>query len=118
MQTTRLCTLGVFSTDQHVLPLHAGVAQLGDGRGGVGQQALLEGGIDPGPCHHARAVARADLVFVSVDQRIERRGIHQPLFHQQGFQRFDAQGGIGGHGLVFVIVGVGARHGSRLPVYA
>jgi hypothetical protein len=41
-----------------------------------------------------RAIARANLVLVGVDQRIQRRTVHQALFDEQRFERFHAQGEI------------------------
>jgi hypothetical protein len=55
----------------HMLALSTGVAQFPDRRGGVGQQALLVSGIDPGSCDHSRAIARTDLVLVGIDQCIK-----------------------------------------------
>src|SRR6267143_1567889 len=77
------------------LALAADVAQLRDGGGGVGEQPLLEGGIDPGLRDDARAVARADLRLVGVDQRVERLGIDEALVHQQRFQRAHAELDVG-----------------------
>jgi hypothetical protein len=51
---------------------------------------------------HPRAVARADLVLVGVDQRIER----QPFFDQQRFERFYSQGKVRRNRLVTVIVAI------------
>ena len=104
MQTTRLWRSGVFSTTTMCCALAADVAELGDRRGRVGQQALLVGGVDPGARHHARAVARPDLVLVGVDQRVERGRIDQPLLDQQRFERLHPQGRVRGQFLVVVIV--------------
>ena len=38
------------------------------------------------------------------DQRIQRRWIHQPLLHQQGFKCLHSQSRIRRHRLVFVLV--------------
>jgi hypothetical protein len=43
-------------------------------------------------------------VFESVNQGIERSRIDKALFDEKGFERFHAQGWIGGHGLMFVVV--------------
>ena len=43
-------------------------------------------------------------MFVGIDQRIERGAIHQAFFHQQRFQRFHAQRGIGRNDGMFVFV--------------
>jgi hypothetical protein len=82
----------------------ATVAELRDRVGSIGEKALLIGWIDPGAPDYSRPVARADFVFVGIDQRIERRGIHQPLFHQQRFERLDTQGEIRRNSLMFAIV--------------
>jgi len=72
----------------------------------VGEQAALVLGIDPPPRYHARTVARADLRLVGVDQRVERRRVHQPLLDEQGPERLDARLHVGevGAGRVVVIV--------------
>ena len=75
----------------HVLALAAGIAELGDGGGGVGQQAGFVGGIGPGPRDHAGAVPGADLVFVVFDDGVQRGRIDKALFDQQGFERLDPQ---------------------------
>src|SRR5215470_564209 len=59
--------------------LTAGIAEFANGGGAAGEQALFVGRIDPSPCYHPRAVARADLVFIDIDQCIERRLIDEPL---------------------------------------
>ena len=74
-----------------MLALPAGVAQLGDRGRRVLQQAFLVGGIDPGARHHPGAVARADLVFHRVDQRVERGGIDQAFLDQERLERLDSQ---------------------------
>jgi hypothetical protein len=63
-----------------MLALRAGIAQFADRRGGVGQQARLVSGINPGSRYHPRAVARTNLLFVGIDQRIKGRRIDQTLF--------------------------------------
>ena len=106
----------VFEHD-HVFALAARVAELGDRGGGVGKQARLVGGIHPRAGDDAGAVARTDLCLVGVDNGVERGGIDEALFDQQRFERFDAQGDIGGDGLVVVVVIVGSTivaHGSDL----
>ena len=96
-------------------------------RSTIGEQFFFEGGIDPGPSNYLRAVARPDLMFVGVNQRIERRGIDQSLFHEQRFQRFHTQRGIGrNQGMLVLVVGLlrvskimhgcGRRSGIRYEV--
>jgi len=87
-----------------MLALAAAVAELRDGGGGVGQQAFLICGIDPGARYHSRAVARSDLVLLRVDERIERSAIDQSLFDEQRFERLDTQSEVGRNFLVIVIV--------------
>ena len=53
------------------------------------------------------AVTGADLVFVDVDQGIQRGRIDQALFHQQGFQRLDPQRDGGGNFLAIIVVLMG-----------
>ena len=103
MQTTRLWRSGVFSTTTMCSPWPPVVAELGDRCGRVGQQALLEFRIDPGVRHDPRAVARADLVLVGVDHRVERGRIDEPLLDEQRFERHDPQGRIRGQFLVVVL---------------
>ena len=59
------------------------VAKLGGCRTRIGEKPLLEFGIDPGTRHQPGAIARPDFVLVSVDQRVERGRIDQPLLDQQ-----------------------------------
>ena len=74
-----------------VLALSAAIAEFGERSTAVGQQALLVGRIDPGACNHPRAVVRAYFVLVGVDQSIDSRPVHQPLFDEQRFERFDSK---------------------------
>jgi hypothetical protein len=65
---------------QRVLALRAAIAELFERGAAIGQQARLVRRIDPGPCHHARAVARANLVLIGIDHRIKRGRVNEPLF--------------------------------------
>ena len=85
-----LCTDGRILHHGELLTLPAGKAELGDRRGAVIQQALLVGGVDPGPRDDLCPIARTNLVLVGIHQHIQCGGIHQPLFHQQRLERFDA----------------------------
>ena len=69
--------------DDHVLALHAAIAQLCYGGGCVGHQARLVGRILPGPRNHPRAVARPNLLRIGLDNGVKRGGIDQTLFDQQ-----------------------------------
>ena len=93
-----------------MLALAALVAQLGDRRRGVGQQAGAIVRIGPGAGDHARAIARADLVFIRLDDGVEGRGIHKALVHQQRFQRLHAQGEIAGRLLAVIGMVMVVRH--------
>ena len=94
----------------HVLALPAGVAQRGDRRGGIGQQPLPEGRIDPGPRHHTRAIARADAGLVGVDQRIERGGVDVTLLREHAFEGAHAQVHLAEFAVFMVMVVVIVRH--------
>ena len=59
-------------------------------------------GVDPSARNHPRAVAGSDRVLESVDQRVERGGIHEPLLDEQRLESLDAQRGVGRD--IFVIV--------------
>ena len=69
----------------------AHVAHRGDRLGGVRQQRLLEFGIGPGLGDDDRAVARADLGLVGLDDGVERGRIDIALLGQHGFQRAHAK---------------------------
>src|SRR5437899_1022021 len=64
----------------------AHMAQRGDGRGRILQERLLEGGVAPRLCHHCRAIARADLGLIGLDDGIECRRVDIALFGQDGFE--------------------------------
>ena len=91
MQTTMLWRFGVFSTATRWSPTRLDVAERGDRLGGVLQQRLLEGGIGPGLGDDARAVARADLGLVGLDDGVERGRVDVALLGQDGLQRAHAQ---------------------------
>ena len=74
MQTTTLCTSGVFSTTTIVSALEAAVAELGDRGRPVGEQALAVFRVDPGPRDDARAVLRAEVALVALDDRVDLVG--------------------------------------------
>ena len=60
--------------------------------------------IGPRFCHHADAVARADLLLVEVDQEIKRSRIDIAFFGQDRFQRADAQLRLRQLGMVVIVV--------------
>ena len=82
----------------------AEMAELGDRLGGVGEQRLLELGIEPGLGDDAGAVARTDLGLVGLDDGVERGRIDVALLGQDGFQRADAELGVGQFRAVVVIM--------------
>ena len=80
----------VLDRDQMIAdPAH--VAHRGDRLGGVLQQRLLERRIGPGLGDDDRAVARADLGLVGLDDGVERGRIDVALLGQHGFQRAHAK---------------------------
>jgi hypothetical protein len=89
-----------------VLALAAGVAERGDGRRGIGQQPFAKGRVDPGPRHHARAVARADAGLVGVDQRVERGGVDVALLREHGFERAHAQVHLAEFAVVVAVIAI------------
>jgi len=95
--------LAVFEHD-HVFALCPSIAQLGNCRWGIVEQPFLIRRIHPGARHHASAVARSNLVFVSVYQRIQCGPIYQAFFHQQRLQCLGSQRRIGRNNLVVVMM--------------
>ena len=75
----------------HVFSLPAGKTKLGDGGAGVLEQALLEGGIHPRASDDSGAVVWPDLSLVSINQRVERGRVDQPLVHEQRLESLDAE---------------------------
>src|SRR5262249_13375911 len=59
--------------------------------GAVGEQTALELGIGPGFGNDARAVVRADLGLIGLDDEIERLGVDIALFAQNGLERAHPQ---------------------------
>ena len=53
---------------------------------GVAQQPVAKLGIDPGPCHHPRAVARSHLRLVGVDQHVQSRRVDVTFLGQYTLQ--------------------------------
>ena len=94
---------GAQRADDHVVPLRrvldrdqmvadaAHVAHRGDRLGGVREQRLLERRIGPGLGDDDRAVARADLGLVGLDDGVERRRVDVALLGQHGFERAHAK---------------------------
>jgi len=72
-----------------VLALPAGIAQFADCRRAVMQQPRAIFRIAPCPSHDLRAVARADLGFIGLDQNIQCGRIDVTLFRQDRFEGTD-----------------------------
>src|SRR5690242_19082078 len=87
-----------------MLALAAGVADLGDCGRAVLEQPLLVFRIDPGLGNDEGAVARADLLLVGLDQKVERGGVDIALLGQHGFERANAQLRFRKLGMVVVVV--------------
>ena len=75
--------LGRVLHNDHVFALLPSVAELGDRSVSVRKQALFVSWIGPGARDDACAVARTDLVFIAIDQRVERRSLDQTFFDQK-----------------------------------
>ena len=81
---------------------------------------LLEGRIGPGLGDHLRAIMRADLGLIGLDDGVERGRIDVAFFGQDGFQRAHAQLGLGQFRMrvvvvmmmVVIVIGHGARIGA------
>ena len=104
MHTTMLWTLRrVLDRDQMIADA-ADMAERRDGGGAVLQQAALEVGIGPGLGDDARAVVRADLGLVGLDDEIERLGVDVALLGQDGFERAHPQLHLAELGAVVVVI--------------
>jgi hypothetical protein len=108
-----------------VLALAARVAQRRDRGGRVAQQPVAKVRVDPGSCHDARSIARADARLVGIDQRIERGRIDVALLGEHRFQCPHAQVHVAQFA-VFVLrpahagmlsQGLGRRHGPVGPIH-
>ena len=98
MQTIALWTLVGVLDDDHVLALRAADAELGAGRRGVLEQALLELGIGPRARHDARTVVGADLPLVELGDPVDRLLGHHALLDHQRLECFHARGDLGVRG--------------------
>ena len=90
MHTTMLWRCGVFSTATRWSPVRATWPSVADRRGGVFQQRLPECRIGPGLGDHLRAVVRADLGLVGLDDGVERGRLDIALLGQDRFERAHA----------------------------
>jgi hypothetical protein len=80
VQTTRLCTLGVFSTAIMCSPC-APPSELRNGGVRIRQEALFVARIAPGPRDDPRAVTGTNIVLKCIDHRVERGRINHSLFY-------------------------------------
>ena len=86
--------LGRIECRLHVLALAAGEAERGDRGGRIAPQPVGEGGIAPGTRDDLRAVTRADLGLVGVDDDVDRGGVDQPLPDEDRLQRANPRVGL------------------------
>ena len=103
----------VLDSDQMIAD-PADMTERAHGLGGVIQQGLPEGWIGPGFGDDARAIVRADLRFVGLDDGIERGRLDIALFGQDGLERAHAQFGLGQVRMVVVVVMMVIGHIGRI----
>src|SRR5713226_3097724 len=60
----------------------------------------------PTHAYHAGAIARADLVLVSVNEGVQRGAVDQAFFDEERLEGFDAESEVRRDGLVLVVVGM------------
>ena len=108
MQTTTLCTSGVFSTTTMVSPSKPPYPSSRDRGGPVGEQALAVVGVDPCPRDDPGAVLGAEVALVPLDDRVDLVGREQALLDEHRLERRRAQSE-----LVVVVVVIVAHAGSR-----
>src|SRR5262249_18032519 len=68
-------------------------SQLRAGGHRITQKSFPEPRVDPRPGNHAGAVARSDLAFVGVDDRIQTGRVNQPLLYQELLERLNSRSG-------------------------
>ncbi len=107
---------GAQRAHDHVVPLRrvldhdemvadaADMAERADRLGAVLEQRLLERRIGPGLGDDARAVVRADLGLIGLDDGVERGRLDIAFFGQDRLERAHAQLGLGQLGMVVVVV--------------
>ncbi len=114
---------GAQRADDHVVPLRrvldrdqmiadpADMAERADGLAGIRQQGLFEGRIGPGFRHDLRAIARADLGLIGLDDGVERGRVDIAFFGQDGFERAHAQLHLRQFRMVVIVIMV--AHGAK-----
>src|SRR5215831_16334938 len=104
--------------DRHEMVADAAdMAKRRDRGGAVREEMALELGISPGLRDDARAVARADLGLVSLDDQIERLGIDITFLGQNRFQGAHAElhlTELGAVVIVMMMIVAFAAHGANL----
>src|SRR5262249_28273688 len=68
----------------------AAEAELGDGRGAIGEEALLVDGIDPGARHYLGAVHRPHVLLVRLDNLVHHLGGQEALVDEERLERPNA----------------------------
>jgi len=82
----------------------ADMTERAHGLAAVIQQGLPESGIGPGFSHNLRAIVRADLRLIGLDDGVERSRIDIAFFGQDGLERAHAQLGLGQFRMVVIMV--------------
>ena len=94
---------GVLDRDQ-VIADPADMAERADGLGRVLEQRAFEFGIGPGLGNNARAIVRADLGLVSLDDGVERSRLDIALFGEHRLERAHAQLDLGQLRMVVIMM--------------
>jgi hypothetical protein len=76
--------------DDHEVAFGPLEAELGDGRGAVGEKTLFKNRIGPCAGHHLRAVHRAEVVLEVLDDLVKGVGVEDALFDEHRLDRGDA----------------------------
>src|SRR6266850_2873944 len=91
--------------DRNQIPsLRASIPEFRDRAGSIIEQTLAKRRISPRLGDDSCAIARANLVFISIDDRIERRRIDKPLFLKDRLKRLNPQSSP-------------SRHGNMIPTH-
>ena len=93
-----------------MLALASGIAEFGNRRCRVPEQAGSIGGIGPCARHHAGTVTRPDLGLIGFNQEIERGRIDITFFGQNRLEGAHAQLGLRQFRMVVIVVMIRAGH--------